>query len=278
MEKLEPYYRPVLIFILVSAGLAHFLAPGEFEGAVPKPFTPALLWVYITGIIELIAAVGLMLPKTRRVTAWLLMFYFLSLLPAHFEMLIREHEIFGFSDRNFFILRIFLQVVPVWLAWKSRHSDVASFIPFFDTLDSMLEKRWEEEKSWHSKWLLGAALYNIAFGFWVVVFPTQAFEMLNLTIPDSLYLWQTIGMIVGVYGIGYGIAALNEQKHFPIVLVGLLGKIFGPIGFVFTWINGDIDIAFGILIIFNDLIWYPAFFGIAYRFFKTNDLHSLSKG
>ncbi|TVQ01705.1 MAG: alkyl hydroperoxide reductase [Balneolaceae bacterium] len=88
--------------------------------------------------------------------------------------------------------------------------------------------------------------------------------------PDTpLFLCQTIGMSVGVDGIGYGIAALNEQKHFPIVLFGLLGKIFGPIGFIFTFFNGDITLSFVIMIILNDLIWYPAFFGICYRFFRN---------
>ena len=41
-----------------------------------------------------------------------------------------------------------------------------------------------------------------------------------------------MGMIVGVYGIGYLIAARDPRTHWPIVLVGLLGKVFGPIGFV----------------------------------------------
>ena len=38
-------------------------------------------------------------------------------------------------------------------------------------------------------------------------------------------------MIVGVYGIGYAIASTDPLRHWPIVLVNSLGKIFGPIGF-----------------------------------------------
>ncbi len=276
MKLTDLHYRFALVFILVSAGIAHFIVPNEFTGAVPEPFRPALFWVYFTGFIELIAAAGLLYAKTRRLTAWLLMFYFLALLPAHFEMLIREHEIFGFSDRNFFIFRIFLQVIPVWIAWKSRLTETTSVFPFIDRFEELLLKRWKQPVAWHSKWLFFAFLYNVGFGFWVVIFPAQAFELFNMPVPEYLYLWQTVGMIVGVYGIGYAIAALNEIRHFPIVLVGLLGKIFGPIGFVFTWLNGDIPLAFGILIIFNDLIWYPAFIGIFLRFRKESGLRQLS--
>ena len=69
-------------------------------------------------------------------------------------------------------------------------------------------------------------------------------------------------MIVGVYGVGYLAAARDPLRHWPIVLVGFMGKIFGPIGFVQTVLAGDIPWAFGIMIIFNDLIWWIPFAGI----------------
>ena len=39
-------------------------------------------------------------------------------------------------------------------------------------------------------------------------------------------------MIFGVYGVGYAVAATAPLRHWPIVLVGLLGKLFGPVGFI----------------------------------------------
>ena len=45
-------------------------------------------------------------------------------------------------------------------------------------------------------------------------------------------------MIVGVYGVGYATAALDPSRHWPVVLVGLLGKIFGPIGFLSAVVGG----------------------------------------
>ena len=47
-----------------------------------------------------------------------------------------------------------------------------------------------------------------------------------------------VGMIVGVYGIGYIIASARPLVHWPIILVGFLGKIFGPIGFTKALIEG----------------------------------------
>jgi small multidrug resistance pump len=73
-------------------------------------------------------------------------------------------------------------------------------------------------------------------------------------------IWQCVGMIVGVYGVGYWIAASDPQRHWPIVLVGFLGKIFGPIGFIQAYMDGIFNSKFGLTIITNDLIWWIPFY------------------
>jgi hypothetical protein len=157
------------------------------------------------------------------------------------------------------------------MAWQIRKSNKSSVFPALDRLELNLANRWSKPFSWHSKWLLVAAFYNIGFGFWTIIFPDQAFRLFEMAQPNYPFLWQSIGMIVGVYGIGYGIAALDEQKHWPIVFVGLLGKIFGPIGFVWAFIQDMIPVEFGTLILFNDLIWWPVFFAIIIRRFQQKN-------
>lgn len=107
--------------------------------------------------------------------------------------------------------------------------------------------------------LVLAGIYNLIFGAWVVLWPSSIFSWLGMEIPTYLFLWQCIGMIVGVYGIGYLAASRDPIRHWPIVLVGFLGKIFGPIGFLQTAMMGDIPWSFGFVIIFNDLIWWIPF-------------------
>lgn len=107
--------------------------------------------------------------------------------------------------------------------------------------------------------LIAAAVYNLAWGSFAVVVPDLPFRLLGVAIPNYLSLWQCIGMIVGVYGIGYGIAATNPVRHWPIVLVGLLGKIFGPIGFVWTAMKGELPWAAGATILTNDIMWWIPF-------------------
>jgi hypothetical protein len=106
-------------------------------------------------------------------------------------------------------------------------------------------------------WL--AAVYNLAWGAFVILFPLVPFEWAGMEPPNYPSLWQCIGMIVGVYGIGYGIAATDPVRHWPIVLVGLLGKIFGPIGFVWNAAQGALPWHAGLTILTNDLEWWLPF-------------------
>ena len=67
-----------------------------------------------------------------------------------------------------------------------------------------------------------------------------------------------------VYGVGYLAAATNPYKHWPIVLVGLLGKVLGPIGFFSAALSGTLPWSWGVTIITNDLIWWAPFGLILY--------------
>ena len=49
-------------------------------------------------------------------------------------------------------------------------------------------------------------------------------------------------------------------------MIGLLGKVLGPLGFIWTALRSELPWSFGWVNVFNDLIWLPAFaaFLVAY--------------
>ena len=116
--------------------------------------------------------------------------------------------------------------------------------------------------AWARRWLLAAALYNLLWGGWVVLFPHALFDGLSLARPSYPELWQCVGMIVGVYGVGYALAARDPLRHWPIVLVGLLGKVLGPLGFAQALARGTFPPEFGLTILTNDLLWWWPFAAI----------------
>jgi hypothetical protein len=50
------------------------------------------------------------------------------------------------------------------------------------------------------------------------------------------------------------------MKHWPIVAVGFLGKIFGPLGFLFDYVQDIVPFEFIFTLITNDFIWWIPFF------------------
>ncbi|MEC7110009.1 MAG: hypothetical protein VXX11_08355, partial [Planctomycetota bacterium] len=89
--------------------------------------------------------------------------------------------------------------------------------------------------TWVTASLKLAGWYNLLWGGLVVVFPSLFFKLSGWQDrPTEPFIWQALGMVIGVYGVGYLISANDPIRHWPIILVGLMGKVLGPLGFLFA--------------------------------------------
>ena len=123
-------------------------------------------------------------------------------------------------------------------------------------------------RPWMSRVLYAAAVYNLAWGALVVLFPLAPFRWTGMPPPNYPEIWQCLGMVVGVYGVAYALAARDPLRHWPIVLAGLLGKILGPMGFLYAASQGRLPWRASWTILTNDLIWWlplAVMLGAAYR-------------
>ena len=127
-----------------------------------------------------------------------------------------------------------------------------------------------QQPSWPKRVLQAAAIYNLLWGAWVVLFPNHWFDLTGIPHPNYPGIWQCVGMIVGVYGLGYWWASRDYAKHWPVIAVGFLGKIFGPIGFLQSVIQGALPWSWGWMILTNDLIWWLPFGAMLYLAFKQH--------
>jgi uncharacterized membrane protein len=81
----RPYFAGKLAMsvMLVFTASGHFLFPDGMALMLPEsiPFRKEI--IYATGVIELAAAVGILIPRFQRLTGWLLIIFFISILPAN---------------------------------------------------------------------------------------------------------------------------------------------------------------------------------------------------
>jgi hypothetical protein len=104
-----------------------------------------------------------------------------------------------------------------------------------------------------------AAAYNIGLGLWAVLSPGGFFDLFRLAAPRYPAIWSTLGMVLGLYGLLYAYAGLRLDRARPIIAVGLLGKVLGPIGWVLAVHAGELPVRTFALIAFDDLIWWLPF-------------------
>lgn len=95
---------------------------------------------------------------------------------------------------------------------------------------------------------------NLAWGAAVILFPNALFDSRGTARPIYLKIRQCVGVVVGALGIDYLIAAGNLRRHWPILLVGLLGKVLGPIGFAGAHADGTFLPALGLTVLTNALV------------------------
>jgi uncharacterized membrane protein len=77
--------RIAMSFMLIFTAIGHFTFTKGMTMMLPDfiPFKIAV--VYGTGLIEIAAAIGLLIPGFRVVTAWLLILFFMLIIPANIE-------------------------------------------------------------------------------------------------------------------------------------------------------------------------------------------------
>ena len=115
-----------------------------------------------------------------------------------------------------------------------------------------------------------AAIYNVAWGIVIILYPNLMFQLLDLPHLNYPFLMSGIGMFVGVYGYGYWVVSREPLKYHQLVVVGLLGKTLGPIGWAYNVYLKNIPLLSMWVNVFNDLIWIPFFVGYLFWQRKTS--------
>ena len=128
---------------------------------------------------------------------------------------------------------------------------------------------------WLRKLVVISGWYNILWGILIILFTDAFFHSLNISVPDYIQLWQITGLLVGIYGIGYLIAASNILRFWPIIFIGLLVKTAVIIGYLVNVGKPEIPDELGWIVLFNDAVWVIPFAMILY--YAYNDFVNENK-
>jgi uncharacterized membrane protein len=108
--------------ILGGAGVAHLLNPAFFDAIVPSwvPGSKRLV-TYASGVVEIVAAIMVAEPRTRRAGGWLALATFVAVYPANIQAALdggmKELDP-PFDSALAAWVRLPLQIPMFWLAWR----------------------------------------------------------------------------------------------------------------------------------------------------------------
>lgn len=111
--------RISLALVFVFTGLGHFIQTEPMAQMLPARVPMRVAIIYITGVIELAAAIGLLAPRLYRLTGICLIMFLILVLPANIYAAINRVEMGGHSAGTVYLLiRVPLQLILIgWTYW-----------------------------------------------------------------------------------------------------------------------------------------------------------------
>ena len=121
-QVLKTISLPVLCSFYIVAGINHFWHPKVYLDLIPPYFPNHSLINIISGAFEIIAGILMIIPFTRKLSAWLIIAILISFIPAHIYFI----QMKGCVSKNLCVAewiawaRLFpLQFILMWWAWKT---------------------------------------------------------------------------------------------------------------------------------------------------------------
>ncbi len=124
MTAVLPLVRVALRWLLsalfVFAGAMHFVKPDAYASVVPPSLPRPHLLVAISGVCEILGAIGILLPQPlRRTAGWGLILLLIAVFPANVQMALHPAPVGGHAIKPLYLyLRLPLQAVLIaWAYW-----------------------------------------------------------------------------------------------------------------------------------------------------------------
>lgn len=121
--RLEPATRAKvgvsLLFLITGAG--HFAQPEAMAAMLPPQVPLRLQIIYVTGVLELLGAIGIWVPAVARLTGICLIALMVGVLPSNIYAAL-NHVPFGGHDAGpaYLLVRVPFQILVIgWVYWAT---------------------------------------------------------------------------------------------------------------------------------------------------------------
>ena len=119
--------RTALAVMLFFTAAAHFNAMrDDLIRMVPPPFPRPDVLVTVTGVLEILGAIGILVPRTRRLAGLGLILLFLAMFPANVSAALREVTLGGRPVTALWLrapMQLFFIAVTLWTTTTQQREE-----------------------------------------------------------------------------------------------------------------------------------------------------------
>src|SRR5215212_7546946 len=109
--------RGALAIMFVFTGTSHFTSmKHDFAAMIPAPLPNDLWVIYLTGVFEIAGAVGLLIPRTRRLAGICLVLLLVAMFPANVNAILNEIPLGGNAPTPLWV-RAPMQLLYIGMIW-----------------------------------------------------------------------------------------------------------------------------------------------------------------
>lgn len=105
----------VFLFFMIG-GITHFTDPDFFVSIMPPYVGYHLEIVYVSGVLEILGAIGILIPSLRQMSGNGLVLLVVCVSPANIHMWMHP-ELFPDVPETFLTIRLIIQVALLMLIW-----------------------------------------------------------------------------------------------------------------------------------------------------------------
>lgn len=119
--------------------------------------------------------------------------------------------------------------------------------------------------SWMKFLLRFVAVFNICAGLHMLLDAHATYKMIGMEKPTIHFPIQLVGILVGLFGVGYYMVARKPLENRNVLLLGFWSKLLGSCLGTYYVARGILPARFVLVYFFADIIYLPPFYLILRR-------------
>lgn len=118
---------------------------------------------------------------------------------------------------------------------------------------------------WMTRLLWFVGTYNLLAGLGMLCLYHEGYKLLGVAKPELNLPIQLVGVLVGLFGVGYWLVAANPVENRNLLLLGFWSKLLGSLLGIYYVFVGKLPPLFLAVLLVSDIGYLPPFYLILRR-------------